>query len=175
MEPNMTNTKECSTCGEPIKSRARRCPHCHTWVSKWRIDTTHPIYQCTWLFIFVAVMWFFMIPILSKSDYSDYHNSLTVSESKMHFSETGSHAHISVIGNVTNSSEITWEDIHFEAQFFDSAGKLIDVITDTDYALVIQANGQSAFRVRGRADKPKELYDHFEIQIKKARESNKWF
>ena len=97
------------------------------------------------------------------------------SESKMHFSEEDPHAHISVIGNVTNSSEITWEDIHFEAQFFDSAGKLIDVITDTDYALVIQANGQSVFRVRGRADKPKELYDHFEIQIKKARESNKLF
>lgn len=111
----------------------------------------------------------------SKSEFSEYNHSLTVSESKMHFSEEDPHAHISVIGNLTNSSEITWEDIHFEAQFFDSAGELIDVITGTDYALVIQANGQSPFRVRDRADKPKELYDHFEIQIKKARESNKWF
>ena len=33
--------KECKTCGEEIKAKALKCPHCQTSQSKWAYDRTN--------------------------------------------------------------------------------------------------------------------------------------
>ena len=34
--------RRCLFCQEQIRSEAKRCPHCHTWQSKWLADQSSP-------------------------------------------------------------------------------------------------------------------------------------
>lgn len=83
-------------------------------------------------------------------------------------------SYISVIGKLRNDTDIAWENVYFEARFYDTNNKLIDTISDNNHDLVVLPNADGAFRVRGRADKPEQSYHRFDLIIKKAREAHKW-
>jgi len=98
-----------------------------------------------------------------------------VVETEMHYGKLDENSYVSVLGKLQNESDLTWQNVRFEVRFFDANHHLIDTISYSDYSLVVLAHRDSAFRVRGRADKSKEVYDHFEIDIKDAREVKRWF
>ena len=171
----MPDTIQCATCGEAITPTAKKCPHCHTWQSKWRLDQTSPVYYLVWIVIFLGMMWFFSFGRLVGADFGSYRDALKVLETKMHYGKLDGYSYVSVLGTVQNDSDLTWKDVHFEVRFFDVNNHLIDTISDSDYSFIVLAHSDSAFRVRGRADKAKAFYDHFKIDIKDAREVKRWF
>lgn len=171
----MPDKNQCATCGEAIMSIAKKCPHCHTWQSKWRLDPTSPAYYLVWIVIFLGMMWYVSLGRLMGAEFGSYRDALKVLDTEMHYGNPGEYSYVSVLGKLQNESDLSWQDVHFEVRFFDANHHLIDTISDSDYSLIVLAHGDSAFRVRGRADKSKEVYDHFEIDIKDAREVKRWF
>ena len=174
----MADTKICPACGEEIKAIAKKCPHCLTWQSKWKIDQSNPKYQLFWVAViifFLGFSFYFKSTVADKFNTSNFNENrqlLTIKNSKMDYVVRECGGFISILGTITNNSPVAWENIYFEARFYNSNNELIDSISDNDYNLVALANSDSTFVIDGKAHKSKNEYDHYDLIIKKARESN---
>jgi len=177
----MQDEKICPTCGEEIKEIAKKCPRCHTWQSKWKIDQSNPKYQLFWvalLIVFIPLMFYFKSSVSNKLDTANFEESrslITIENTKMNYVTKGCGSSVSILGKIVNNSSISWKNFYFEVRFYNSKNILIDSLSDNDYNLVVLPNSESTFIVDGKADKSKEEYDHFEIILKKAREANALF
>lgn len=177
----MSEMKQCHACGEEIKPIAKRCPHCQTWQSKWRIEPSDPKWSILWLVIVIAIcgIYYFRLVLFEEKfedrKFQDYASSIVVAESKLHYDSSESGSFIAVLGKIKNESDISWENIYFEVQFYDSENNLIDTISDNDFSLVVLPDSESTFKVRDRTNKSREEYDSYKIIIKKASKVDKWF
>ena len=115
-----------------------------------------------------------LLPELFRFSQSDA-QQLVLEHSELHFTSEDDCTILSVLGSIRNTGTRALESPHFEIQFFDAAGKLIDSFTTVSYGLIALPEDSATFRARQCADKPEELYDHHTIQIKKARVSKSWF
>lgn len=130
----MSEMKQCYAYGEEVKSTAKRCPHCQTWLRKWGIDPSDPKFVIWWIVIVITVIvTTILATAIFKSEdkkFHDYRSRLTITESKLHYSYEECCSSVSVLGKIKNESDIPWEDIHFEVQFYDSENKLIDTFSE---------------------------------------------
>ncbi len=85
-------------------------------------------------------------------------------------SKVNEYGYVSCIGYVLNNSNVTWEALTFEVQFFNSKGELIDTFTENIYDLVIPPNEKIAFRIKNEADKSIEQYQSFKVRITSAQQ-----
>ncbi len=111
----------------------------------------------------------------SRADFQKYKNQIIIEKSEISYNIDGGKSYVAVIGTLRNESDKSWEDLHFEVQYFDANNRLIDTNSENVYDIVVPAHGKSAFRVRDRAAQPQSSYGHYEIFIKKARELREWF
>ena len=164
----MPEMKQCHACGEEIKPIAKRCPHCQTWQSKWRIEPSDPKWVISWIVLLFGV-WggiiFFSFPKEKDKNVPDYASSLVVTESKLHYMSCENGSFIAVLGKIENESEIPWKNLYFEVQFFDSGNNLIDTISDNIYGLIVLPRSEAAFKVSDRANKNEEEYASHKIII----------
>ncbi|HWW01246.1 MAG TPA: hypothetical protein VNZ64_16235 [Candidatus Acidoferrum sp.] len=98
--------------------------------------------------------------------------SFSVVESKVHYGIEKDIPHVSCIGTIRNNTGTAWEDLHFQVRFFNSAGQLVDTLSDSDYSLVVQPHSEMTFRVRGLADKSADQYVTHKIQVIWAKEAH---
>ena len=175
----MENTKACPSCCEQINAKAKKCPRCQAWQSKWRFDQSNLKHQFILIIILLLILGSlytgFIGNILSPGNFADSKSSVNVSNSSFNYAVKDCGARISVIGTITNDSDKIWKDIYFEAQFYDSKGELIDTISENEYDLVLLSKDTTTFKITGAADKEKSLYDHHKIIIKSAREGGGLF
>jgi len=98
-------------------------------------------------------------------------DSFSVVESKVHYGVEKDIPWVSCIGTIRNNTDTTWENLHFQVRFFNSAGQLIDTLSDSDYSLVAQPHSEATFRVRGRADKTADQYVTHKIEVTWAKDA----
>lgn len=169
----MDEMKECKTCGEEIKAKALKCPHCQTWQTKWKYDPTNPKHHLILILLLLGLMSFMFYnsfgSVFNHKDFEKYKNQVEVKNTNISFSTASCGSKVAVIGTILNKSNISWGDIYFETQFFDKDNKLIDTVSDHDYDLVILKNSESTFKVAGSAAREKSLYDHYKVIIKDAK------
>lgn len=175
----MEDMKECPSCCEQINAKAKKCPRCQAWQSKWRFDQSNLKHQ----FIFIALLLIvmgalytgFIGNILSPGNFNDSKALINVTNSSFNYSIEDCGARISVIGTIANNSDKTWKDVYFEVQFFNDKNELIDTISENEYDLVLLPKDKTTFKIKGAADKEEAAYDHHEIIIKTAREGGGLF
>ncbi len=92
-------------------------------------------------------------------------SKLSVVDVTYNFSESKDQAMISSFGSIKNGSGACADDLVIEAKYYDSTGKLVDVISENLYGVVIPAHQEFAFRVRGPADKPKASYAKAVVRV----------
>ena len=84
-------------------------------------------------------------------------SKLSATSTSINFSERGN-PFVATLGTIKNASVACVRNIVVEVKYQDSAGKQVDVVTQTLEDVVVGPGQEVAFRARDVADKPKEAY-----------------
>jgi hypothetical protein len=174
-------TKVCPLCAETIKAAAKVCPHCRHWQTKWSLKNPQ-VGSMLWASL-VLVIWCCLGILVdkmfgSKEQFATYRNEIDVVSSQYSQRISGSNVWNTVVGTLTNYSDVGWKDVGVEAQFFDKAGKLIDAVTVNvgDYREVtILPHGEAAFKIERLASHPAADYETNKLTVRWAKDIDAWF
>ncbi len=170
--------KTCKTCYSEIDSRAKKCPHCHTWQSI--LSFNHPLIA-VFVALVPAVLFISIFPVfMSKMfdpgrDFQLYRDQIEVVQSEIKFGEDNCGPTVVVLGTVRNHSDVTWSDVQFEALFFDKDMKIVDAGQDKKYSSVFPLKGESAFVLSFRRQFPQEQYAHHKVRVLWAKDARARF
>ena len=124
-------------------------------------------------YFFILAVAILIYPTISvattQTTETDFEDDLAVTETKVNYSKVEGYGYISCIGKIQNKSNVKYDELVFEVQFFNSNNELIDTITEYNYDLVVPADDEIAFRVKGGADKDKSEYQNHQVKITSAR------
>lgn len=135
------------------------------WVSLWAIA-----FGC----IFAAIEKTFA----PKEQFATYRDEIQVVDSQFSQRISGSNLWMTVVGTLTNSSDVGWKDVEVEARFFGKTGKMIDAITanaDDYHGVVILPHGTAAFKIEGRAAQPASDYKTNQLKVRWAKDVDQIF
>ncbi len=174
-------TKVCPFCAEAIKAAAKVCPYCRSWQKKWSLKNpanTAVLYAAIWMAMMIGFGIFFDNMFGPKKQFATYRNEIRVMDS--HFSQrtVSSNHWLTVVGTLTNTSDVGWKNIGVEARFFDQAGTMIDAISvnANDYnGVAILPHGDAAFKIEGRAAHQAEDYYTNELNVRWAKDIDQMF
>jgi hypothetical protein len=174
------DTKVCPLCAETIKASAKVCPHCRFYQKKWSL--LNPMVWMTlmgifWITVLIGLALFFEKTFGPKEEFASYRTGIDVVNSQFSQRISGSNLLITVVGMLTNLSDVGWKDVGVEAQFFDKSGKLIDAITvnaDDYHGVTILPRGETAFKIEGRASHPAADYRTNKLTVRWAKDVDAW-
>lgn len=173
-------TKTCRHCAETINAAAKVCPHCRFWQKQWSLQNP----QVT-VSLFFAVIFFTLIGLAMYMDNTLHRNEefainrdqISVVGSQFSLRFSGSNLLVTVVGTLTNRSNVGWKDVAVEAQFLDKSGKLFDAITanaDDFRGVTILPHEVAAFKIEGRAARPESEYGSCNVAVRWAKDVNGW-
>jgi hypothetical protein len=173
-------TKICPLCAETIKAAAKVCPHCRHWQKKWSLQNPRigmTLWTLTGLVFLIGWSAFYEKAFGPKEQFATYRNEISIVNSEFSQRISGSNLWITVVGTLTNHSDIGWKDVGVEAQFFDKSGKLIDAITvntDEYRSVTILPHGEAAFRIERTASHPANDYETNKLTVRWAKDVDAW-
>lgn len=162
--------KQCHSCCEEIKAKAKQCPYCQCYQSNYQKFIRSPAVGVIIGVSVVSVLFGWMISERFESNaIYNPHESLVVKDTKVQFQDASCGEQVVVLGKITNKGENTLTDIVFDVEFYDETGKLIDAISDTEYDLVIPPGSIKSFKVVGKSGANELQYSSHKIFVAKAK------
>ena len=110
-----------------------------------------------------------------KEDFSHYRGQVLVVSSEMLFGEDEGGRIVSVVGTVRNNTQVAWEDVQVEVQFFDGVGRLIDAGLDDSLGGAVLPGSENAFKVVVVPNIPSDRYASHKVFIRYAEEADNAF
>jgi hypothetical protein len=173
------NTTVCKMCYMEISPKAKKCPYCQHFQSKWLMIAYHPLFFIISMVIIVAPMGTMLETTFSEGEsFSNYRSAVSVVDTKMVFGVSGCEHKtptIAILGRIQNDSQVSWKDVRLEATFFDKEGRLIDVTQKEQYSFLVAAKDCGTFKLSFQLEFPKEQYDSFKVRIISAKDERKLF
>lgn len=175
----MSDTKPCKTCAEQIQAAAKVCPHCRQGQSILyrRSRLAAALLYGLMFFVILSALMPDWDTFPAGEDFRDHSGEIVVRDSSFEFGDCGTcngALQITTVGMLDNTGERTWKELQFEVQYYDEAGELIDAISSREYSMVLPAGGETAFRVKAAAAKPREQYASHRVIVKHAEDVNGW-
>jgi hypothetical protein len=173
-------TKVCPHCAETIKAAAKVCPHCRYAQKRWSLYNPQMLATVWMILCFVAMAGlgiFFEKAFGPKEQFATYRDDIAVVGSQFSHRISDSNLVNTVVGMLTNRSDVEWKDVGVEARFFDKSGKEIDAITvkAEDYrAVAILPHGEVAFKIESVAARPEADYDSYKAVVRWAKNASEW-
>jgi hypothetical protein len=175
------DTKVCPFCAETIKAAAKVCPHCRHHQKKWSLQNPGIVMTLSALVLtayLIGFGTFYEKAFGPKEQFATYRSEISVVSSQFSQRISGSNLLSTIVGTLTNHSDVAWKDVGVEAQFFDHAGKLIDAITvnaDDFHGVTVLPRGEAAFKIEGKASHPADDYGTNSVTVRWAKDVNAWF
>ncbi|MDR0776379.1 MAG: hypothetical protein LBE81_07050 [Azonexus sp.] len=94
--------------------------------------------------------------------------TVSITDVSLTYAQSEGYSFVTTIGTIKNASESLIENLVIEVKYFDADKKLIDVVTQPVYGLVVPASQEVAFRIRDVADKPKAAYASNAVRVVSA-------
>lgn len=172
------NYKACPYCAEQVKSTASVCPHCRQWLSICSLRN-HAVFIGAiylWaLFLTIGIVVYIHRSIDRGTDFSPYRNQISVLESHMSFETNEDHIPlVYVIAVVTNQTDLAWDNVGFEARFFDKTGTLIGVGEGICY-WTLYPKSDTAVLIRAHTLHPFADYASYKINVGSAKDAHSRF
>jgi hypothetical protein len=173
------NTTVCKMCYMEINPKAKKCPYCQHFQSKWLMIAYHPLFFIISMVMMVAIMGTMLETTFSEGEtFANYRGAVSVVETKMVFGVSGC-AHksptIAILGKIQNSSVVSWKDVRLEATFFDKDGRLIDATQKEQYSFMVASKDICTFKLSFQREFPETQYDSFKVRIISAKDEKKRF
>ncbi|MCX6380251.1 MAG: FxLYD domain-containing protein [Armatimonadetes bacterium] len=177
--------KVCPHCAERIQSAAKKCPFCMTQLvkPKWYKNPQN-LY-----FLPMAIVFPYIFFTTSNANnrptllFANYAQKVNILSTEMRFENTLRYhtdgtkrpaRTVTVLGTVRNDSDVTWSQPHYEAQFYDKAGKLIDVQTEGSMHVALAPHQTQAFRIQTTAHSPFANYASVKVIVRTAEDADKY-
>ena len=106
----------------------------------------------------------------SGEPFESHKNEITIKNSELKFGENKCGGQIIVLGEIENNSSFTWEELKFEAVFYDQNGEKIDSGQDSDYFFMIPKNATTPYKLSFKRDLPEEKFSTFKVRILAGKE-----
>jgi uncharacterized protein (UPF0212 family) len=180
-------TKVCPHCAETIKMAAVVCPHCRYWQRKWSLHNPKVLGALGLVVMtaYIVGVGIFTDKVFgSKEQFATYRNEITIVNSQLSQRisvsgcESNVNVYVTVVGTLTNHSDIAWKDVGVEAQFLDKSGKQFDAITvnaDGYRGVTVLPHGEAAFKIEGKAARPESDYGAYKVIVRWAKDVDQVF
>ncbi|MCI0745579.1 MAG: hypothetical protein L0Y58_09260 [Verrucomicrobia subdivision 3 bacterium] len=123
-------------------------------------------------FLPVFALWIAFAQLFDRGeDYELYKDQIIITESQAAFGETKSGGTAGVVGMIKNNSPVPWEDIRFHVEFFDTAGRRVDVAQKEQYQFYLPPHGALSFKVSFGREYPQTNYVKHSIQVATAKDA----
>lgn len=177
-------TKVCPLCAETIKAAAKVCPHCRHWQTRPILGNIQVLQSIVGAILGVCVilaifgLGIFLNHLVGpKRSFAPYQQRVKVVSSEISFQISNSNRMVSVVGVITNQTEFAWKNIGLEAQMFNQAGQLIDVIQvgDPSYSgVVVMPHAEAAFKISSKATHPESDYASHKVAVGSGKDFQVW-
>jgi hypothetical protein len=180
-------TKVCPHCAETIKAAAKVCPHCRYWQRKWSLYNPKLLTALGLVVLTAYVIGssFLMNKVFGpKEEFATYRNEISIENSQLSQRistsdcDSNVNMYVTIVGTLTNRSDIAWKDVGVEAQFLDKSGRQFDAITvnANEYGgATILPHGEAAFKIEGRAARPGSDYGTYKVIVRWAKDVHQLF
>jgi hypothetical protein len=168
--------KACKMCCMEIPREARKCPYCQHFQRRSALFLYHPGFATVLAGLPMFALWFFLAQLFHRGeDYEQYKDQISITESEAVFGESKSGGTVGVIGMISNKSSVPWTDVRFHVEFFDSAGKRVDVAQRGQYEFHLPPRGTLSFKVSFGREFPQSNYVKHSVHIASAKDARaKW-
>lgn len=171
----------CKMCYKEIDSRAKKCPYCHHWQSKFFMVVYHPAFSVAVVLMCFVLPWLMFIKTFAKmsdkgEDFTLYREQISIGETELKFGEGKcGRPSVIVMGDMINNSDVPWEEVQIEVQFYNRDNQLIDTEQKNKYFFVVPANDVSKFKVSIPREFPEEQYFSVKARILSAKDARTWW
>ena len=170
---NEINTKNCKACFKKIDKRTKKCPYCHHW--QGMSPLVFNLLPTFILLLFMAFLIMFMVllkkEITEGENFAPYKDQLSVTDTKIKFGEKESRGPtVVILGTLTNTSNISWKNIHFEVKFFNAKGEHVDTDNEREYFLLVPAKDSVSFKVSLSREFPEKEYNACSVRVVSAKD-----
>jgi hypothetical protein len=157
-----------------VNSKAKKCPYCHQWQSKLALlYSPQALAVIPVILIYLIMVFFFSNMFGSGENFTEYRDQIEVTDVEIKFSDNSNCGQkVLVLGTITNSSDVSWDEIVFDIQFYDANNNFIDTDQEEKYSFMILANDTSKFKVSMPRDFPAEMYDSCKIRVLSAKDAS---
>lgn len=167
--------RQCPWCRAPVHPQVRVCPHCAHWQGRPALWTYRGFLSgIVPALIFATVIGsnYVMFSALASGLFSVFQpkpltGELHVVDSTMAQGRSEGRPVIAVVGRLGNGAAHAWESVTLEVQFFDAAGRLIDVGRASP-GCTVPPRGGSAFCVLIAPELPRERYAGHKVFVRSA-------
>ena len=99
---------------------------------------------------------------------SEAKSALQIVNPKVSTAKSGGPLLVTVIGELKNPTSQDFEDLVLEARLMDADGKVIDMLSESMYDMVVPAGEQIAFRLQGAAATTEASYAKAQVRVIRA-------
>ena len=168
--------KECKMCFKEIDKRAKKCPYCQHWQSKFQSFTRNPAFS---IIIVICIMvfssWFFNSQFTPKNNFDTYKNQVEITKSNIDFGNSSCGETVTIIGNIKNNSAIDWKSLNFEVVYYDKENNITDTEQIEKFSFTLPANKEVPFKLSMKKEFGDAQYVGYETRVISAREKVLFF
>jgi hypothetical protein len=163
-----------------IPSAAKKCPYCHQRLSAAGAIMDTPavgdmIHSLPLAAVLLILGLMFRGVFDRGKDFQSYRDQIAVSETRIEFGEDRHGPTVAVLGRLENRSNREWQEIHFTAEFYDAAGRMIDAGEVCKYALHIPAHSTVGYKLSFQQEFPSESYASCKVRVVYAKDAGALF